>query len=96
MEEKLNLAEAKNVTVDSLKQLDGEETKRSMEVLQGEPVCKIVNNYGWSFATCISKKDAEKLQVGGKIRLRFFELSDTTIYGTLQSISPEEDGKVVR
>ncbi len=94
LEEKLNLAEATNVTVSSLKQLDAEETKRSKEVLPNEPVCKIVNNYGWSFATCIPQKDAEQLQVGGKIRLRFFELSDTTIYGTVQSISPEENGKV--
>ncbi len=94
MEADLTLEKAKDVTVAKLEELDRKPLERKTSVEIGDAACKVVNNYGWCYATCISEKDAEHIKVGSEIRMRFFELSDNTISGTVQSISEPEKGKV--
>ncbi len=94
MEDRLSFGALENISVSYLEELDKIPLERSETVVQNEPVCKVVNNYGWYFAANIVAKDAQRLQVGQSIRLRFFDLSDTTVYGTVRTLSPEEDGKV--
>ena len=94
MEDILTLDAAENMTVSRLEELDRKPLERKESVEAGDAACKVVDNYGWCYATCISEEEAEGLQVGSKIRMRFFELSDTTIYGTVKSVSEPENGKV--
>ncbi len=94
MEETLKLEATEGMTVGKLEELDRQPLERKESVNAGEPVCKVVNNYGWSYATCIAEEDAKRIQKGSEIRLRFFELTDTTIYGTVEHISEAENGKV--
>ncbi len=94
LEDALTFAAAENVTVSMLEQLDQESLYHSESVLKDEPICKIVNNYGWYFSANIKKEVAEGLQVGQRLRLHFSDLSETTIYGVIRGISPEENGKV--
>ncbi len=94
LEETLTFQAVENITVDQLEQLDQKPLERKESVLAGEPVCKVVDNYGWYFATNIPKEEAENLQVGSSIRMRFFDLSDTTVYGTVQALSQPKNGKV--
>ena len=94
MEDRLSFGALENISVSYLEELNKIPLERSETVVQNEPVCKVVNNYGWYFAANIAAKDAQRLQVGQSIRLRFFDLSDTTVYGTVRTLSPEEDGKV--
>lgn len=94
MEDKLSLAALDQVSVSYLKELDKIPLTRSSDVVQNEPVGKVVNNYGWYFSANVDAKDAERLKVGQSIRMRFFDLSDTTVYGTVRTLSGEEDGKV--
>ncbi len=94
MEEALTLEATENITVGQLEELDRKPLERKESVQSGDAACKIVDNYGWCYATCIPEEEAEAIQVGREIRLRFFELSDTTIYGTVQNISEPVNGKV--
>lgn len=94
MEGELTLEAAKDVTVSKLEELDRKPLERKVSVETGDATCKVVNNYGWCYATCISEKDVEHISVGSEIRMRFFELADNTISGTVQSISEPENGKV--
>ncbi len=94
MEDSLNFQALENLTVSHLEQLDQKPLERKESVLVGEPVCKVVDNYGWYFAANIPEKEAENIRVGSSIRMRFFDLSDTTVYGTVQAISQPEGGKV--
>ncbi len=94
LEETLSLDAAESVTVGQLEQLDRQPLERKESVTTGEPVCKVVDNYEWTYVTCISQEEAESLSVGSSIRLRFFELSNITIYGTVRTISEVENGKV--
>ena len=94
LEEKLSFEAVESVTPAYLAELDKEALQRSEGVAQNEPVCKIVNNYGWYFAASIDAKDAQNLKVGQSVRLRFFDLSDTAVYGTVRALSQEDRGKV--
>ncbi len=94
LEDALTFQAAENVTVGQLMQLDRQPLERKESVLAGEPVCKVVDNYGWYFSAAIPEKEAEQMKAGNSIRMRFFDLSDTTVYGTIQKISEPENGKV--
>ncbi len=94
LEEELGFDDVDGISVSYLKKLDKEPLETNEEVIQGEPVCKVVNNYGWYFSANIDKTEAERLQIGQSIRLRFFDHSDTIVYGVVRGISPEEGGNV--
>lgn len=94
MEDKLSMEAAETVTPSYLESLDQIALQRKETVTQGEPVCKIVNNYGWYFGANIDADQAQNLKVGQGVRLRFFDLSDTSVYGTVRALSQEERGKV--
>lgn len=94
LEDKLGLEAATAATPSSLEELDKLPLLRGEGVAQNEPVCKVVNNYGWYFAASVDAKAAQNLKVGQSVRLRFFDFSDTAVYGTVRALSQEEHGKV--
>lgn len=94
LEEKLAFDKVEGISVSYLDELDAMTLQQSTDVVQGEPLCKIVNNYGWYFAANVKKEEAERMQLGQSIRVRFGDLSETIIYGTVKGISPEENGRV--
>ena len=63
-------------------------------VAAGENVCKVINNYEWYFSGIISEKQADNFEEGQTIKMRFYDLSDSVIYGTVSRISRPEGGKV--
>ena len=94
LEDKLGFDKIEGISVSYLDELDGITLQKSADVVQGEPLCKIVNNYGWYFAANVKKDEAERMQLGQSIRIRFGDLADSVIYGTVKGISPEENGRV--
>ena len=94
MEEALALDKAENLTPSYFRELDKMQLEKNENVVLHEPVCKVVDNYGWTFAAAIDAEKAEKLQVGQSVKLHFFDLSDTEIYGTIRNISAPEKGEV--
>lgn len=77
-----------------LNNLKRENVSSSANVSSGEPVCKIIDNYEWYFVGNISEKEAENFSVGDSISLRFYELSDSVISGTVTAMSKAEGGKI--
>ncbi len=63
-------------------------------VEKNEPCLKIVNNYEWFYATEVDEVWIEGVKVGHKVNLRFTDISDDTVEGTVYSISQPVDGKV--
>ncbi|MBR5152902.1 MAG: HlyD family efflux transporter periplasmic adaptor subunit [Clostridia bacterium] len=94
MEDDLIYENAEKLTPTHLKELDRIEPERKETVVAGEPVCKIVDNYGWYFVASVDAKKAESLTVGKTVEMHFFDLSDATISGTIKSVSQEEKGEV--
>ncbi len=94
LEDKLTFSAVQNVTPGYLTELKQSSIKKDDSIVQNEPVCKIINNYEWYFATIVDAEKAENLAVGKKIKMRFFDFSDSIINGTIVAISGEENGKV--
>ena len=63
-------------------------------VEKNEPCLKIVNNYEWFYATEVDEVWIEGVKVGHKVNIRFTDISDDTVEGTVYSISQPVDGKV--
>ena len=63
-------------------------------VEKNTPCLKIVNNYEWYYATEVDEVWIEGVKVGHKVKLRFKDISDETLEGTIYSISQPVDGKV--
>ena len=59
------------------------------------PVCKVVDNSEWQVAALVSKKDAQDFQVGQGVSLRLTGEEHDAVEATVQSVSAEQNGKVV-
>ncbi len=69
--------------------------KVSSKVDKGEPIGKLVDNYVWNVVMEVQKAESELISVGDAVKIRFTELDENAVSGTVLSISPEEDGKVI-
>ncbi len=77
-----------------LKNLSKENIEISETVSSGENVCKIINNYEWYFIGTVSEKEAANFETGQDIRVKFYDLSDSVVTGTVTAISKPDGGKV--
>lgn len=93
-EDALQLSAAESLTPGTLEALDQQVPADVAAVQKDQPVCKIVNNYTWCFAANFDEAETQNLTVGQSVRLRFYDMTDSTIYGVIQSISMPERGKV--
>lgn len=93
-EDALQLRAAESLTPGTLEALDQQVPADVAAVQKDQPVCKIVNNYTWCFAANFDEAETQNLTVGQSVRLRFYDMTDSTIYGVIQSISMPERGKV--
>ncbi len=69
--------------------------KVSSRVDKGEPIGKLVDNYAWNVVMEVPKAESELISVGDAVKIRFTELDENAVSGTVLKISPEEDGKVI-
>lgn len=69
--------------------------KVSSKVEAGEPIGKLVDNYVWNVVMEVPKAESELISVGDAVKIRFTELDENAVSGTVLRISPEEDGKVI-
>lgn len=97
MEQLLALDALEGVTPSYIKELDAHniDAKTSVSVSRGDAIGKIVNNYTWSVAAAVSVEDAEEIDEGDLIGIRFTGTGDEAIEGEVSQISAEENGKVV-
>lgn len=93
-EKALSLDMMADATPSYINNLKKESTNSSSSVTAGEPVCKIIDNYEWYFVGNIPEKDAANFEVGDSVSIKFYDLSDNIVAGTVKAISKTEGGKV--
>lgn len=93
MEAALSFKALENLSVDYLSQLDSMKPVLKQTVVEGEPFCKIVDNYAWYFVAAIPEKELEDIAVGDVVSLRFYDFSDVSATATVMEISPVKSGK---
>ncbi|GHV16214.1 hypothetical protein FACS189425_00060 [Clostridia bacterium] len=79
----------------NLEKIRSEKNEPSKTVVQGSPVCKIIDNYTWYYATAIDTKITKNLKVGGIVKICFPSISQSSIKAEIDSINLEENGKSV-
>lgn len=93
-EKALSLDMMADATPSYINNLKKENVGTSSSVSSGEAVCKIIDNYEWYFVGNIPEKDAVNFEVGDSISLKFYDLSDSVVAGTVKAVSKAEGGKV--
>lgn len=93
LEGELSYENADKVVPSTISELDKVGLTSVSDVVVGQPLCKIVNNYTWKYATVISDKQADGLSVGQNIQMRFYDLTGGLVKGTISRISEIESGK---
>ncbi|MDR1101710.1 MAG: hypothetical protein LBL34_05090 [Clostridiales bacterium] len=61
----------------------------------GEPICKIINNYEWYYATVMDVKITKNLKEGAAVKICFPSISSQTINATIANINFEDGEKSV-
>ena len=59
-------------------------------VIQGQPVCKVINNNLWYVMLAVKSENAEKIKKGQKLKLRFSETPGIEAEGVVDYISSED------
>lgn len=62
---------------------------------KGEPIGKIVNNFDWWVAVCVSEEEADGLQSGSVLNMRFPDVSTGSVSATVSKASDNGDGTVL-
>ena len=94
MEDSLSMDKLDGVSPAYIEELDKKKVNYSASVQEGQPVCKVVDNYTWCYVANVDEKAARELNIGQSVRLRFYDITDSAVYGLIKSISGAEKGKV--
>lgn len=93
-EEYFALESLGKITPTYLKNATKSSTENSDTVTKDSPCFKIINNYEWFYTATVSEKWAEDLKVNQSVYLRFPDISENKLSGTVYSISEPENGNV--
>lgn len=93
-EEYFNIANLDAITPAYLNEAPKSITEMSETVEKDTACLKLIDNYKWYFTAVVTEKWAEDLKTGNSVSLRFTDISDDTLDGTIYSISEAEGGKV--
>lgn len=93
LEDELALENANAVVPATLNELDKVKLESHQTVVAGQPLCKVINNYTWKYATTLTEKEAEQLSQGQVVQMRFYDLASGSVKGTVSRISELEGGK---
>ncbi len=93
LETMLSLDKAMEVTPSYLENLNVNEQSTSQIVEFSQPVCKIVDNYNWYYATVIDADKIGELSVGSQVDMAFYDLTSKSIVGNIKRISDKENNK---
>lgn len=70
-------------------------SKISSKVDAGGPICKIVNNHEWYVMMSIPAELMNEREEGDDIKLRFNNMADAVVDGSVYHISDEQNGRVI-
>ena len=63
-------------------------------IVQGQPCLKIVDNYSWYYAANVDERWVKNLKEGDAVSLRFINITEDKIDGTVYHVSEPENGSV--
>jgi len=107
LEEYLRIDAISGLTPADMDELDRIPLVFNHEIVPGRPAAKIVDNYRWYFVSVVDTVLLETMQVrnflnpteanrrASTVWLRFFDVADTRIEGTITFISADFDGRSV-
>ena len=93
-EEYFNISQLENIDLQYIRNCPELNPQGPDIVEKNQPCLKIVNNYEWFYATEVDEVWIEGVKTGHRVKLRFTDISDVTVEGTVYSISQPVDGKV--
>ncbi len=93
-EEALSIDMLGDATPKYLNDIEKNDVSMGTTVEAGENVCKIIDNYEWYFVGLITEKEADNFEVGQSVSIKFYDLSDSMVSGTVTAVSNPEGGKV--
>lgn len=70
-------------------------TKIENKVDAGGAVCKIVNNHMWYVMMNVPSEVMQDREKGDDVKLRFNNMADAVVGGSIYNISDEQDGRVI-
>ena len=95
LEEHLRVDSIAGLTPTDMDELDRIPLVHNNEIAPGRPAAKIVDNYRWYFVAVIDTYLIHPMRVGNTVSLRFFDVADTRVEGTITRISYDFDGRSV-
>jgi len=107
LEEYLRIDAISDLTPADMDELDSIPLVFNHEIVPGRPAAKIVDNYRWYFVSVVDTVLLENMQVrnfanqteanrrASTVWLRFFDVADTRIEGTITFISTDFEGRSV-
>lgn len=97
MESSLSMNALENISVDYIEGLKKNSIQNSSraKVDEGAPVGKIVNNFKWCIGAVVPTAQVEDMKPGGKVSLRFTDVSIDTVEGEILKIVDDGNGKSV-
>ena len=93
-EEYFGISCLSQLTPEYLKNAPEQKTEKEDTVTKDNPCMKLINNYEWFVAANVDEKWAEDLKVNQFVSIRFPDISDNKLDGTIYKISEPSDGKV--
>ncbi len=76
--------------------LEDREDSYGMKVKTGDPICKVMNNHVWYTLAVVNKDEAEDCVEGKSVQLRFRNMADAQVKGTIDYVSePDAENNVL-
>ncbi len=93
-EDYFNIANIDSITPDYLDEAPTPEESAYDSVEKDKPCIKVINNYEWYLAATVDEVWAEDMKTGHSVKIRFTDISEETVDGTVYSMSEPVDGKL--
>lgn len=93
LEDMLAYENSETIVPSYIEELDKTEALSLQTAEAGQPLCKVINNYVWRYATVISEKEAENIKLGQTVQMLFYDLASGFVEGTVSYMSETQGGK---
>lgn len=94
LEDKVGVSSLASLTPKALDGLLKSDTNKDNGVFPGNPVAKVIDNFLWYYSFNLTQVQLDNLKVGDGVYLRFTAGTEELIPAVIETISPQEEGRV--
>lgn len=91
----INPSMLKDISVSDVEKLVKTDTHKSLNIKAGSPAAKIITDFDWYVALPVTVDDAEKLDIGEAVSLRFPDLCENVVSGTVSNVIIEKKSAAI-